>query len=146
MKRITLITRGAMGAEPFTCPVEFETDTHIEVKPKWAMKPMLLTKQADGSFKNEHHVVYDRVKPDVRRKPFSVQYVSGIGEGSVTKKFATLAEVQEYVKGRWQGVDYIDGPGAFHGDFGHFYLKGCTLADLGKREGPDGFDWSWLTL
>jgi len=32
------------------------------------------------------------------------------------KKFATMKELQEYVKARWQGPDYIDGSNHWHTD------------------------------
>jgi hypothetical protein len=58
--------------------------------------------------------------------------------------------VQDYVKGRWQGADYIDGTHEFHGDYGRFELTGCSLADLGHRNGAAGtdeyFDWTWINV
>jgi hypothetical protein len=150
MKRITL--RNEYRAEestPFTCKVLFEHERYIIVHAPWMPKDgeMTLTKGADGVYENEHKVRYTKVTPDRRKKPFSVRYVSGIGEGSSETKFATLAEVQEYVKSRWQGVEYIDGSDVFHGDFGHFYLKGCNLVDLGVRKSLDSASddfWSWI--
>ena len=107
---------------------------------------MTLTKQSDGSFVNEHRVRYERVKADNRKKPFAVRYESGIGEGTKTTKFASLLEVQEYVKGRWCGADYIDGEETFHNDFGHFVLVGCKLADLGARDAQDFYTWNWKNV
>jgi len=107
-----------------------------------------LTPQADGSYKNQNGCDYVVVKLDRRPKPYSVIYRSGIGEGSQTTKFATIAEVREYVKGRWQGVEYMDSLTCFHNDFGHFFLKNCSLSDLGQRGSTDAssdayWDWTW---
>ncbi len=150
MKRIRLQSEGAKRdgeskGTQFT--VDFETENYIVVKGAWlGEREMVLQKQADGSFVNESNVRYDRVKTDTRKKPYSVKYESGIGEGSSTTKFATLEEVQEYVKGRWCGADYIDGVETFHNDYGHFILKGCTLADLGARDAQDFYTWNWKNL
>jgi hypothetical protein len=105
-----------------------------------------LTKQADGSYRNENGCEYVAVKADRRPKPYSVTYRSGIGEGSTTTKFATISEVRAYVKGRWNGVEYIDSPTCFHNDFGHFFLKNCSLSELGQRLSNDPASdlyWSW---
>jgi len=107
----------------------------------------VITKQADGSYKSDTGCEYVVAKLDRRPKPFSVIYRSGIGEGSKTTKFATLAEVREYVKGRWNGVEYMDSPTCFHNDFGHFFLKNCALADLGQRSSSDSSSdlyWNWI--
>jgi len=66
------------------------------------------------------------------------------------KSFATLPELQEYIKARWQGPDYIDGPNGFHTDYCRYTLQGCALCDLGKpiaEYADDGtvdcFGWQW---
>jgi hypothetical protein len=64
-------------------------------------------------------------------------------DGTVRRNFSKLAQVQEYVRGRWEGVDYLDGPAHFHNDYGHFTLTGCTLADLGHRDPADVWTWLW---
>lgn len=75
--------------------------------------------------------------------------VHGMEEGHPLKSFkaafATLKEVQEYVKARWEGPDYIDGPAEFHSDYCTYDLVGCTLADLGKRR-EDFYSWEWKDL
>ena len=73
------------------------------------------------------------------------------GRGKATRRtFSKLADLQRYVKDRWEGADYIDGPADFHGDYATFHLVGCTLADLGKRAGAHGtdeyFEWNWHSL
>jgi hypothetical protein len=69
------------------------------------------------------------------------------GRGPVfKKKFATLREVQEYVKARWEGPDYIDGPAEFHSDYCTYDLVGCELADLGNRRVDDFYSWDWKVL
>ena len=64
------------------------------------------------------------------------------------EKFATIQEVQAYVKARWQGAEYIDHLTGLS-DYCRYELKGCTLADLGQRVGALGtdewFDWAWRT-
>jgi len=76
---------------------------------------------------------------------YAVRY-NGV-DGSMTKRFSKLADVQEYVKARWQGADYIDSTNSFHTDYARYTLSGCTLADLGHR-GPAGtddwYEWTWL--
>ena len=73
------------------------------------------------------------------------------GRGRPTvRKFDTLKEVQQYVKDRWCGVDYVDGRSSFHSDYATFDLIGCTLTDLGRRMGPHGtyefWCWDWLEV
>jgi hypothetical protein len=60
-------------------------------------------------------------------------------------RYATLAELQTYIKDRWQGVEYIDGPRSFHTDYVAYEITGATLADFGHRRGPAGTDeyWEW---
>jgi hypothetical protein len=146
VKRITLDFQHAKQSSPFTAAVSFETDTYLVIIPKWGDgREIILTKRADGTFVNENHVVFVRVAVDRRRKLYSVKY-SGI-DGTAQKKFATLADVQEYVKGRWEGVDYIDSADTFHNDYGRFTLTGCKLSDLGSRiPCDDYFEWHWSEL
>jgi hypothetical protein len=83
------------------------------------------------------------------RKPFAVVY-RGV-DGTTTRKFATLTEVQAHVKKLWQGAEYIGGYGTwgifdFHTDYAGYQLRGCSLSDLGERVGPVGTDgyWEWV--
>ncbi len=153
MKRITLkIETGRNDTEPTSYKVVAEYGNVIEVSAKYMLNDkMVLTQVAENVYENEYRTRFVKVTPDRRKKPFAVRYVSGISERfSKETKFATLAEVQEYVKGHWQGADYIDGSDVFHNDFGHFYLRGCKLADLGNRNGDAGTDdfygWTWKEL
>jgi hypothetical protein len=151
MKRLVLKHKDRPTDDPITYTVTQDLGDMLVVTAKYMIPghSMNLTRREDGTFVNEHRVEYVQVKLDRRPKPFAVRYESGIGEGSSIKKFATLVEVQTYVKDRWLGRDYIDSDGAFHGDYGHFYLKGCVLADLGQYTEPneDGWcDWTWKTL
>src|SRR5689334_252769 len=63
------------------------------------------------------------------------------------KNFSTLFLLQQYVKARWQGPDYIDGPNTFHSDYCQYTVTGCSFNDLGNRNGLPGtdeyFDWTW---
>jgi hypothetical protein len=67
---------------------------------------------------------------------------------ALTRKFSTLAALQEYVRARWEGVEYIDGPQSFHNDYCTFNLSGAKLTDLGRRKGEYGaeafWDWEWF--
>jgi hypothetical protein len=147
VKRIVLDVQHSKQPMPSTAIVKFETDTYIVVVPKWSMgREITLTKQPDGTLINENHVVYVRSAVDRRPKPFTVTY-RGI-DGKAVTKFATLADVQTYVKGRWQGVDYIDSSDGFHNDYGGFTLSGCKLSDLGKRVfADDGVaEWEWSAI
>ncbi len=67
-----------------------------------------------------------------------------------TRKFKTLAALQEYVRDRWQGPDYIEGPKLWHTDYTAFELGGAVLTDLGSRMGSLGtdayYDWQWKDL
>ncbi len=65
--------------------------------------------------------------------PYRVAY-DGI-DGNTSTQFATLAEADEYVKGRWNGIDYVDSNDMFHNDYGKFVLFGFSLKDLGKVTG-----------
>jgi len=61
--------------------------------------------------------------------------------------FATLIEARDYIRDRWQGADYIDGPDSFHTDYCTFRLVGFVLADIGKRRYEEwGPEWDWLEL
>jgi hypothetical protein len=62
------------------------------------------------------------------------------------RRFATLSELQKYVRDRWQGVEYMDGPVGFHNDYATFDLVGAKLSDLGETRGPWGTDlyWEWI--
>ena len=70
------------------------------------------------------------------------------GRGPATvRRFSKLVDVQTYVRDRWYGADYIDGPASFHSDYATFQLSGCTLADLGHRAGsdPNALEyWNWV--
>jgi len=53
------------------------------------------------------------------------------GRGPVsTHRFASLADAAQYVKDRWQGPEYQDGPATFHNDYCVFRLVGFKLADV----------------
>lgn len=70
----------------------------------------------------------------------------GRGKGTV-KTFSTLAAAQQYVRDRWQGVEYVDGPADFHTDYCTYHMTGCTLKDLGHRASYDPADdafWNWV--
>ena len=146
-KTIKLDAKHTFQPLPFVAPINWETDTHLSITPKWSIggKEIILTKQPDGSFINENRVEYVKVAVDRRPKPYSISSREEGRGPKTTTKFATLKEIQEYVKGRWQGPEYIDGESSFHGDYATFELQGCTLSDLGKRTG-DGYDWTWSTL
>ncbi len=64
--------------------------------------------------------------------------------------FSKLEDLQKYVRDRWEGPDYIEGPSEWHTDYAAFRLIGCTLADLGSRRGAYGtdgyYDWDWKVL
>jgi hypothetical protein len=84
------------------------------------------------------------------KKPYTIW---GREEGrgpSFHRRFDTLAELQTYIKDRWQGAEYIDGPAEFHTDYVAYDFWGATLADLGNRRGPQGTDeyweWEWKDL
>jgi len=77
--------------------------------------------------------------------------VKEFGRGPAnTRRFSSLADVQQYVRGRWEGADYIDGPAQWHNDYCTFTLTGAKLSDLGSRGGPHGTDayweWNWADL
>lgn len=68
--------------------------------------------------------------------------VVAMEEGHPLKSFERKFEA--YARGRWEGVDYIDGPCSWHNDYCTFDLVGCTLADLGER--VDTWEWKWKEL
>lgn len=72
------------------------------------------------------------------------------GRGPATvRRFSTLAELQSYVRARWEGADYIDGSRSWHNDYATFVIGGATLAELGTRGAPgtDAYwDWTWTDL
>lgn len=69
-------------------------------------------------------------------RPFKVKSQEQ-GRGSVsTASFGTLEGVHAYIKARWQGVDYIDGPWGFHTDYCTYEFVGFSLRDIGHV----GFD------
>jgi hypothetical protein len=49
-----------------------------------------------------------------------------------TERFPTLESAALYIKERWEGVDYIDGPASFHTDYSTYELVGFLLKDIGK--------------
>lgn len=55
------------------------------------------------------------------------------------ERFATLAGAAKYIKGQWQGAEYIDGESGFHTDYCRFTLEGFTLKDIGKFKDIDGW-------
>ena len=48
------------------------------------------------------------------------------------ESFATLAEVQDYVRDRWQGLNCVDGPREWHTDYSKYRAVGFKLTDLGR--------------
>ncbi|HKD62355.1 MAG TPA: hypothetical protein VKB47_17965 [Terracidiphilus sp.] len=134
---------------------EISTGFLVEFQPMRGCAPEqeLLTKRADGALVNVHGCTFVIVKADRRPKPYTLTY-TGV-DGRDVHKFATLAEVQKYVRDRWQGVEYMHSgdpaPRAFHTDYGRYHLAGCTLADLGRRRSSDPhsdefWDWTWHEL
>jgi len=119
--------------EPRMYTVDYESDTFLTVTTNYGhgvKSTMNLTKNADGTFQNEHRVRFVKVKPDMRKKPFSVEsQEEGRGPKTV-RKFATVEEIRTYVKGHWQGWEYYDGGNSFHSDYCTFTVKGVNLADL----------------
>jgi hypothetical protein len=65
---------------------------------------------------------------------------------STVRKFKTLVELQTYVRDRWEGLEYIDGPCSWHNDYCTFEMSGATLAELGHRLGQkDTYEyWTWV--
>lgn len=62
----------------------------------------------------------------------------GRGRPSVTR-FADLVQAEAFIKARWQGAEYVDGPDAFHTDYCSYVLRGFTLGDVGAFS-FDGLD------
>jgi hypothetical protein len=155
MKRIILTFHpfDPQVTKPRTYNVEFEGTSHLIVSTKHGkiVEKMALFPQPDGTYRNEHGTSYKKVAPDRRPKPYAIHCrEEDRGKPEITK-FATLKEVQEYVKGRWQGPEYIDSPTSFHSDYCRYYLKNCSVFDLGHRGtnqvNADGyFDWTWEEL
>ena len=70
----------------------------------------------------------------------------GRGEPS-NESFTTLAEARNYIRDRWQGPDYINGPASFHTDYCTYKCIGFTLSDIGNRRWcEDWLEWDWLEL
>lgn len=153
MKRITLAFKNdPQHTKPRVFKVEFDGPSHLLVSTEYhkgAASRMTLVMQPDGSYRNEHGCEFIKIKADRRPKPYAIDCrEEGRGPANITK-FATIGEVRDYVKARWQGAEYIDSPTSFHSDYARFTLKNCTLADLGKRGGEPGsdeyYDWQWHT-
>ncbi len=54
------------------------------------------------------------------------------GRGPATvRRFGTLEAATEYIKGQWQGRDYVDSADSFHSDYCTFTLSGFNLKDVG---------------
>jgi hypothetical protein len=72
------------------------------------------------------------------------------GRGPIdVHRFATLADASQYIRDRWQGADYIDGPASFHTDYCTYQLSGFALDDIGTHkwcacELDDGIDYGWM--
>jgi len=79
-------------------------------------------------------------------KPFAVKF-RGI-DGTVTKRFATLAGAAKYVKDRYLGSDYVRGSNELQDEFGYYVFTGFTWADLGKRvTNDDGYhEFRWFKV
>lgn len=71
---------------------------------------------------------------------------TGAAHSTWTERFKTLAEVQAYVRDRWEGVEYIDSAVGFHTDYCSYTLIHCTLRDLGRRDPEDRWFWLWHDL
>lgn len=81
------------------------------------------------------------------RKTFKVTCKEeGRGKPS-SESFTTLAEARDYIRDRWQGVEYIDGTNSFHTDYCSYKCVGFNLADIGNRRWrEDWLEWDWLDL
>jgi hypothetical protein len=155
MKRITLaFQHDPQATKPRAYKVEFEGANCLVVSTEYhrgVVHKMTLVPQPDGTYRNENGVGYTKVAPDRRPKPYAIHCrEEDRGKPEITK-FATLAEVQAHVQARWQGPEYIDSPTSFHSDYCRYYLKNCSVFDLGhrgtNRVNADGyFDWTWETL
>ena len=60
--------------------------------------------------------------------PYRVAYSAPDGKSS--KSFATIEAAAQYVKDRWQGEDYQDGPHSFHTDYARYQTIGFLLSDV----------------
>jgi hypothetical protein len=69
-------------------------------------------------------------------KPYRISY-DGM-DGRSSESFATLSEAADYVRGRWEGADYVDGPASFHNDYGRFHLYGFNLRDIFEVSQSEG--------
>ena len=66
------------------------------------------------------------------------------GKGpKVTRSFLTLTSAGLYIKDRWQGWEYADGPASFHTDYGNYDLRGFELGEVVEPCG-DGSESKWL--
>jgi hypothetical protein len=150
MKRVILKHKHDLFAKPMAYHVDVDTGTYLVVF-KGKQEKMTLTRQPDNSYKNEHGVEYVKVFQDRRPKPYAINCrEEGRGPANITK-FATIVEVQAYVKSCWQGAEYIDSPTSFHSDYCRYFLKNCSLGDLGRRgsaqaDSEEYFDWIWEAL
>lgn len=75
---------------------------------------------------------------------FSVSSVEWTVSGNAMPKrvtpFESLKDAAKYVRDRWMGVHYVDGPSAFHTDCVGYELDGFTLHDIGEfYRDDDGF-------
>ncbi len=134
MKRITLNYKTLPNQEPSTYTVTYENGDDLIVQQKISKRlsaiSMSLTRQPDGTFKNEHGVEFVQAKADRRPKPFQLRsQEEGRGPWHV-RKFATLEELQAAAKKTWEGWDYVDGDDGFHNDYCLFLLVGATTKEV----------------
>ena len=108
---------------------------------QWLTEDKVTT--VDEAIKNIADMLGIKNVAPLQEGKFRVRYDASDGHDS--QDFNTLAEVQQFVKARWQGVEYMDGNSGFHTDYASYTLQGCTLNDLGQRSG-DGWDWEWKDL
>lgn len=88
----------------------------------------------------------------VRTKPpYTVTYRGG--DGTSVKRFRSLEQVQEFIKQRWPGLDYLRGPQIITSDSynAQWELGGCTIYDLGQRGSFDPqedayWEWTWRSF
>jgi hypothetical protein len=125
---------GSDGLPPMRAKVLDEIDKYLTIDHR-TFGRIELMRQDDGSYRefingSTHLMHLVIVRSDRRRKPFAVECrEQGRGPKSV-EKFATIEELQTYVRGRWQGWDYADGEAAFHSDYCAYIVRGATLADI----------------
>lgn len=73
-------------------------------------------------------------------------YSKEFGRGPASRDtFTTVEAASAYIKDRWQGVEYCDGPAVFHTDYCTYTLKGFTLEDVGVF-GRDGEDRTFVFI